>query len=171
MNAGSSIETDEALPEAIELRPGRVKWVMIFLISAGFVAIAIWLGDEMEPLTRWGSGGFFALCGLIAVPQMIGVGARLRLDREGFTCTTLFKSFRRTWVECSEFAPARVGPNLMVGFSTATDETNHPRGAALSRALTGISGALPDTFGMAADELAELMNIFRQRALAAKDTP
>ena len=71
----------------------------------------------------------------------------------------------------AEFAPARVGPNLMVGFSTSTDETNHPRGAALARALTGVSGALPDTFGMAADELAELMNLFRQRALAAKDTP
>ena len=171
MSDGASSEFDEALPEVMELRPARLKWVMIFLISASFVAISVWLGDEMDALTRWGSGGFFALCGLIAVPQMIGVGARLQLDREGFTCTTLFKSFRRTWVECSEFAPARVGPNLMVGFSTLTDETNHPRGAALARALTGVSGALPDTFGMAADELAELMNLFRQRALAAKDTP
>jgi hypothetical protein len=164
-------DDDEPLPEVMELRPDRLKWVVIFLLAMGFVSIAIWLGQDMNALTRWGSGGFFALCGLIAVPQMIGVGARLRLDAEGFTCSTLFRSFRRTWAECSVFAPVRIGLTSMVGFSTQTDEARHPGGAAVARSLTGHSGALPDTFGMSADDLSDLMNLFRLRALAAKDTP
>jgi hypothetical protein len=155
----------DPLPETLELRPARFKWLIIFLISVTFVSIAVFLGPDDEPLTRWGAGGFFALCGLIALPQMIGVGSSLSLDRDGFTCRTLFRSFRRRWVDCSEFAPAWVGPNQMVGFSTASDEAMHPRLAAVARGLTGTAGALPDTYGHSADDLADVMNRFRKRAL------
>jgi hypothetical protein len=101
---------------------------------------------------------------------MIGVGSGLSLDRDGFTCRSLFRSFRRRWTDCSPFAPARVGPNLMVGFSTASDEAMHPRLAAVARGLTGTAGALPDTYGVSADELSDLMNRFRARALSLMET-
>jgi hypothetical protein len=101
---------------------------------------------------------------------MIGVGSRLSLDREGFTCRTLFRSFRRRWVDCTEFAPAWVGPRLMVGFSTASDEAVHPRLAAVARGLTGAAGALPDTYGVSAYDLADTMNRFRDRALGLMET-
>jgi hypothetical protein len=155
----------DPLPDSLALKPRRLKWLAIFLIALGFVSIAVFLGDDMDPLARWGSGGFFALCAAITVPQFIGVGSKLELDPKGFKCASLFKSFRREWADCSEFSPVRIGPNMMVGFSTGQDETAHPRGAAFARALTGTSGALPDTYGVSADELADLMNRFRARAL------
>jgi hypothetical protein len=160
----------DPLPDTLELRPARLKWLLIFLISAGFVSIAVFLGPDSEPLTRWGAGGFFALCGLIAIPQFIGVGSSLSLDREGFTCRTWFSSFRRRWADCTEFAPARVGFNTMVGFSTASDEAMHPRLAAVARGLTGTAGALPDTYGVSAADLADTMNRFRDRALGLMET-
>jgi hypothetical protein len=160
----------DPLPETLELRPARLKWLIIFLISAGFVSIAIVVGDTMPTWQRFACGGFFALCGLIATPQMIGVGAGLSLDREGFTCRTLFRSFRRRWVDCTEFTPVRVGFNAMVGFSTASDEAMHPRLAAAARGLTGAAGALPDTYGVSADDLADTMNRFRDRALGLMET-
>lgn len=155
----------DPLPETLALKPARLKWLVIFVIAMGFVAIAVFLGDEMEPFARWGSGGFFALCALIALPLSIGVGSKLELNLEGFACTSLFKTFRRRWADCSEFTPVRIGPNMMIGFSSRQDEENHPRGAALARGLTGTSGALPDTYGVSADELADVMNRFRARAL------
>jgi hypothetical protein len=160
----------DPLPDTFELRPARFKWLIIFLIAAGFVGIAVSVGDAMPTRQRWLAGGFFALCGLIAVPQMMGFGSSLSLDREGFTCRTLFRSFRRRWVDCTAFAPVRVGFNAVVGFSTAWDEAMQLRFAAVARGLTGTAGALPDTYGVSADDLADIMNRFRDRALAIMET-
>lgn len=154
------------LPNTLRLKPGRAKWLGVFAISAGFVAIALWMGPDEDPMLFYGAGGFFLLCALVALPQMIGVGASLDLDREGFTCRTLFKSFRRKWTDCSPFAPARVGLNTMVAFETGEDIATHPGLAEINRQLVGAAGALPDTFGLSASELADLMNAFRDRALS-----
>ena len=156
---------DGPLPETLELRPARLKWLLILLISAGFVAIAVFIGPADKPLTRLGSGGFFLLCGLIALPQMLGVGARLMLDRDGFTCKTLFNAFRCRWEECSEFATTSQGLRRVVGFDLLNAEAVHPRLAAVARGLTGHSGGLPETYGLGADDLADVMNRFRNRAL------
>jgi hypothetical protein len=161
----------DPLPERAELKPARLKWLVIFLIAIGFVAIAVFVGDDMPAWQRWASGAFFALCAAIAVPQMIGVGAKLSLDPEGFTCQTLGRSFRRRWVECSAFTPVRAGGRAMVGFSTAQDECARPKLAGVARAVTGQAGALPDTFGFSAEALADLMNGFRARALERINGP
>ena len=52
-----------------------------------------------------------------------------------------------------------------MGFSTLQDDTVNPNMAAANRALIGASGMLPDTFGLTSDDLSDLMNRFRARAL------
>ncbi len=153
----------EPLPDSMTLKPDRLRWLLIFLICAGFVAIAIWLGPG-DPVLFYGAGGFFLLCALIAAPLMIGVGSSLTLDREGFTCRTLFRTFRRDWKDCSDFYSVTTGIRRHVGFSTPQDEAAHPNLAAANRAMIGASGMLPDNYGLDADELAELMNAYRARA-------
>ena len=34
----------DPLPETMTLKPDRLRWLFVFLVSAGFVAIAIWIG-------------------------------------------------------------------------------------------------------------------------------
>lgn len=157
---------DDSLPDSMTLKPDRLRWLLVFLICAGFVALAIWLGPG-DPLLFYGAGGFFLLCALIAFPLMFGVGASLTLDREGFSCRTLFRTFRRQWKDCSAFHPVSTGLRKFVGFSTPQDEANHPRLAAANRASIGASGMLPDTFGLSADELCDLMNAYRSRAISS----
>lgn len=154
----------EPLPDSMTLKPDRLRWLGVFAISTGFVAIAVWLGPG-DPLLFYGAGGFFLLCALIAAPLMLGVGSSLTLDREGFTCRTLFRSFRRKWTECSAFYPVSVGIRKNVGFSTQQDEAAHPNLAAANRAMIGASGMLPDNYGLSADDLADLMNRYRGRAI------
>ena len=96
---------------------------------------------------------------------MFGVGASLQLDREGFSCRTLFRTFRREWRECSAFYPVSTGMRTFVGFSAQQDEAAHPNLAAVNRRMIGASGMLPDTFGLGAAELADLMNAYRARRL------
>jgi hypothetical protein len=155
----------DPLPDSLTLKPDRLRWLFVFLISAGFVGIALWLGPTQDPVLFWGGGGFFVFCALVAAPLMFGVGARLTLDREGFTCRTLFRTFRREWRECTFFHPVSTGMRKYVGFSTAQDEAAHPNVAAANRAVIGASGMLPDTFGMTAEDLSDLMNTYRGRAL------
>ena len=156
----------DPLPDRMELKPNRLSWLFIFLISAAFVAIAVWIGPEEDPTLFWFAGGFFLLCALISTPLMLGVGSRLILERDSFTCRTLFRSFTRQWRECSDFHPVYAGLRRYVGFTTQQDEAAHPNLAAVNRALVGASGMLPETFGISAEELADLMNGFRARALA-----
>lgn len=158
-------EDGDPLPDSMTLKPDRLRWLLVFLIAVGFVAIAVWIGPEKEPMLFWGGGGFFVLCALIATPLMFGVGSSLMLDAKGFTCRTLFKSFRREWRDCSSFYPVSIGLRKFVGFSSGTDEAAHPRLAAANDAMIGASGMLPDTFGLSADGLADLLNRFRARAL------
>ena len=68
------------------------------------------------------------------------------LDSKGFTCRTLFKTFRREWRECSAFYPVSTGFRKFVGFSTEQDEAAHPSMAAANRAMIGATaGMLPTT--------------------------
>lgn len=164
-SADASDDEHEPLPESMTLKPDRLRWLFVFLISAAFVATAIWLGPEKDPALFWGGGGFFLLCALIAAPLMFGVGSNLALDKDGFTCRTLFRSFRREWRECSAFYPVSMGFRKFVGFTTEQDEAAHPNLAAANRRIIGASGILPDTFGLSADGLSDLMNRFRARAL------
>lgn len=157
-------EDGDPLAESMTLKPDRLRWLLVFLISVGFVAIAIWIGPAKEPMLFWGGGGFFVLCALVAAPLMFGVGSSLSLDAKGFTCRTLFSSFRREWRGCSAFYPVRIGFRQFVGFTTQQDEAAHPNLAAANRAMIGASGMLPDTFGLSADDLADLLNRYRGRA-------
>lgn len=164
--SGSNDAYGEVLPDSMTLKPNRLSWLFTFLISVGFVGIAIWLGPNEDPMLFYGAGGFFLLCALVSAPLMLGVGSRLILERNSFTCRTLFRSFTRKWLECSDFHPVHAGMRSMVGFTTQRDEAAHPNLAAVNRAVLGASGALPETFGISAEELADLMNRFRARALA-----
>jgi hypothetical protein len=156
----------DQLPNRLELRPGPLKWGAVLAISLGFVGLAAFVGPS-EPVVFYGSGGFFLLCGVTALTQMFGGGSRLVLERDGFTCVTPFRSWGRRWSDVSEFRPLRVSPfNVLVGFDSRSDLAAHPAGSAAAVWLTGATGGLPDTYGMSAKKLTELMNRFRERALA-----
>ncbi len=158
----------DPLPDSMVLKPDRARWFVVFLISVGFVAIAIWIGPS-DAMLFYGAGGFFLLCAVIAAPLMFGVGSSLTLERDGFACRTLFRTFRRTWRECSVFYPVSAGFRKFVGFSAAQDEAAHPNLAAANRRIIGASGMLPDTFGLSADGLSDLMNRYRARAVGGLD--
>ncbi len=153
------------LPDTMSLKPSRLRWVFVFIVGASFSTVAALLMDDKDPLTRWGICAFFALVALVAIPGMIGVGSQLDLDREGFTCKTPFKTFRRKWTECSAFAPVSIGMNSFVGFSSTVDDAAKPRLASMNRSMIGASGMLPDRYGMSAGKLSDLLNRFRARAM------
>ena len=157
MNAGDS------LPEKLSLKPSKLKWAFILLISLAFVLLAVFvIPPDEDPMMRWLAIGFFGLGVLASIPGLLGVGG-LELDREGFTMSAMGRKSRRTWKECSEFSIITMRGGSFVGFSSETDAKNPA--SRISRGVVGETGMLPDKYGMKAKDLAALMNRFRIRAL------
>jgi Bacterial PH domain len=87
--------------------------------------------------------------------------AHLRLDEEGFTMCNLFRKGRLRWREVRDFRPYSVPGGTFVGFDL-TDGT-FPLGRFAARSLSGVEGGLPDTYGLDPEELAAVLNAWRDR--------
>ena len=154
--------------ETLLLRPSRWKLLVMLATALGFVAIGVWIMPA-DDWSRWLVIGFFGLCAAVFIVQLAPGANYLKLDREGFTYATLFRPIRVAWHDVSPFSAGHIWLTRVVQFDpaqSATDPNAKRAVAALARGLTGASGALPNTYGMTADALAELMNRWRDRAIA-----
>lgn len=158
--------SDAQLPDTMTLKPSRQRWLLLLIIALILSSSAIWAMSGFFPVLRWVVGGFFGLAALIAIANVLGVASSLTLDREGFTARTLFRSFRRTWDECSRFEAVKVAFSSFVGFSSWQDNDAAKMTRKMNQATGAPTGMLPDNYGLTAAELADLMNRFRARGLA-----
>ena len=97
---------------------------------------------------------------------MLPGAASLKLDREGFEVINLFRRHRTQWKDVGDFSIAAIPPSniVLVVYDDATVENN--KIAQFSIKLTGRNAALNDTYGLAAEDLAQAMTQWRARALA-----
>lgn len=164
------MSTDD-LGDTLVLRPSLWKLLLMLAGSLAFVAIGVFIMPAGD-WTRWLVIGFFGLCGAAFLAQLLPGASYLKLDRDGFTFAALFRTTRVGWTEVSPFTAGYISVNRMVQFDLSDERLNADgtrTTAAIARGLTGASGALPDTYGMKADALAELMNRWRERALAGRN--
>ena len=146
------------------LRASRWTWIGVFGLSALFTAAGVLMvGDEKA--TGWFVLSFFGLCAAVALLQVVRPSC-LRLDEEAFAFGRGRKQ-RVRWLDVGEFRVQRVGGNLMVVFDFAPSYRGFETGRRVASALAGAEGALPDTYGLKAADLAALMNEWRSRAAGA----
>lgn len=111
--------------------------------------------------------------------QLPPKAAYLRLEAEGFTHCVLFRARTVRWENIQEIAVIGFGPlgatqRVVLTFTPEYLATRRP--TAMSKALlvaarakTGYEGALPDTYGMKAQELADIMNgLLRQSGKSSR---
>jgi len=156
-----------SLPKEIVLKASPLKWGGMLILCGVFVWGGFLILSEGEnKLAAWIC---FLLFGGLGVPvsmfQLIKP-ARLTLSEDGFEQVMMGRTLQCDWASVSEFGILRVGKSKLVSFSSEKDEGKVM--AQISSVMTrGHSGALGDTFGMKAADLADLMNAFRNRALSA----
>ena len=153
------------IPEEMELSRSVLKWTGVTLVGFVFVVASILLtlnGDG--GIKMWLSGLFFALVMLVGLVQLLG-GSKLRLNPDGFQYTSMFKTHSYQWKDISRFGYMYINGNQHVTFQLRNDQ---PRNALskLNRALGGMSGSLPDSYGYKAHELVAIMEQFRRRSVA-----
>jgi hypothetical protein len=151
-------------PGPVTLHPSRVKWLLVFTIGALFAVGGFWMIKTGD-----GSGWFVLICfglgALIAAAAMLPGAGGLTLDRDGFETTNLFRRHRTRWRDAAGFEAARIprAHRKMVVYDDITQSTKSI--AKLNVGLVGRNSGLPDTYGHSADNLAQLMAQWRERAL------
>ncbi|TYT26086.1 hypothetical protein FZO89_07340 [Luteimonas viscosa] len=138
------------------LRPSPMKWLAMLAICAVFV----WIGLRVmgtHPLVGWSCIVFFGLCGALAVLNLIPGASALVLDADGFEIVSLFRRSRVRWNDVARFGETRVGLQRLVGFDFVDGHAGSDRLRRVNRNLSGFQAALPDTYGLSANELATRM--------------
>lgn len=154
------------MPETLVLRPSRKRWLLLLAISLAFTAGGVRVALD-GGIVGWFGLVFFALCSVVAVVSLLPSSAYLRLTRDDFEVRSLFRSQRVRWTDVKAFRPGRIGVNAMVLYDFAPSYAEGRRMRAVSSAIGGAEGALPDSYGRSVADLARLLEEWRVRASRA----
>jgi hypothetical protein len=148
------------------LKASRFKWAVLFVAGAVFA-----LGGVLVFFAAPGGrvGGivvfaFFGLCAVVAAIQLV-FRSTLTLTTDGFTLTALRRRRTRSWKDIDSFVPVHTSAlSGVVGIRLAASAEQPSGVRKAARTIWSYDGgALPDTYGMTVNELAALMNEWRDR--------
>jgi len=146
--------------KVLTLRPSPKRWLLMIALSVVFIVVGTRIVDG-HPLTGGLAIGFFGLCVLIGIVNLLPGASHLRLDDAGFEMRSLFRSHRVGWSDVAAFGVAQIALNRMVGWNFVAGHVGHERIRKLNTGLSGFEAALPDTYGRSANALAETLNAWR----------
>jgi hypothetical protein len=153
-------------PGPVTLYPSRRKWALVLAGCGLFAAGGIWMIAGNAPW-GWFVLIVFLIGAIVAAVALLPWAGALTLDGNGFVMTSLFRTQRIQWQDAEGFE-AQVIPPALIKF-VVFDQIS-ATGRAISKfnaTIAGRNGALPDTYGFSADDLASLMRQWRARALTA----
>ena len=110
--------------------------------------------------TGWFVAGFFGLGIPVFLLQFFPKSSFLTVDEDGIEFAALFRKCRLKWREISEFgvySRKSIGIGMTVGINYSPSFERYQKMRAINKALLGFEGALPDTYGLPAAELATLL--------------
>ena len=147
----------------LTLRPSLRNKALLLCVCGAFVAGGIWIFPThpfFGALALMGFGLGFAVAAVGFIPNSF----YLRLSEEGFTMVSFFRKHFVPW-ECVEsFRPIKLGLNTMVGWNYAAEYKLFGSYAPANLRLAGAEAALPDRYGMSAEQLCALMNEAKQQS-------
>ena len=145
----------------LTLRPNRRRYLLNMTLAAGFVAAGALTIRKGDP-RGWAGILFFGFGVIVYVLLLLPGSAYLRLDPTGFTVCSLFRAHATSWFEVDSFEVARMRGRKLVVFNFSNLHRGQEFVRKLAVAIGWHQGALPDTYGLFAEELAAMMNDWRQ---------
>ena len=148
------------MPDLI-LRPRRSAALKRLPLScAMFVVAAIWI-SQVHGVIAYLAAGFFALCILLDIVQLLTGSTYLRLAEDGLSLTSLFCVYKIPWNVIDRFFVVelkRIGVRKVVGFNFVQSYDRDHQARRISLAIAQCEGTLPDTYSQKPEELAEILN-------------
>jgi hypothetical protein len=149
--------------ETVTLQSSKSKGLYMFVLCSLFVVIGVWMIKSGQML-GWFPAIFFGICDLVSIVTMLPNASYLRLHRDGFTQVIMFRSSTFLWQDIREFSVGRVGLNKMVMLDFAPSWHESSKLKTVARSMSGHEGALPDTYGLSAEELVALLQEWKNRS-------
>jgi hypothetical protein len=144
------------------LRPSILGILGLLVVCSLFVAGGVWMASKGQWM-GWVGIVFFGLGVIVALVQLLPNASYLRLTENGLEVRSLYRSWFVSWDEIAYFAIANIGYGDVVVFMFSDRYHKAKTSRALARAIAGYEGALPDTYGMKADELCCLLSEWKRR--------
>ena|SRR5438105_4100241 len=141
----------------VTLRSSRKKMLLMLVGSLVFVAAGLLFPTQYRALNL-SMVIVFGLCAVVFCINLLPNSSYLSLTSEGFTICSTFRCRSIEWRHVSNFGVARIGTRKMVGCDPAHQISKMGKA---TKAFSGYVSALPDTYGLKAEELAELLNRLR----------
>lgn len=153
------------------LTPSKKKHVLMLLGSALFVCAGFFIlsrqSKSSDAWVAYSSIGFFGLCALVFVAQLVPGCSYLVIRKDGFEFKALWRGTRLLWSDVDEFGLAEftlyhIGipqKHRMVGFrfSPSYKKGSYSNLRRLNEDLVGYEAALPDSYGMKHEDLVSLL--------------
>jgi hypothetical protein len=140
----------------------RRKAVLLLLGSILFVAGGIWMSNE-KPVLGWLCAGFFAL-GIPASFLMMWPNAMyLRLNQEGFEMRSMFGRHMVLWSEVDGFRISSIRGAKMIEIIFNEAYTRQKLGRAVAASVSGMEGAIPNSYNASLDEVLRMLNRWKAR--------
>ena len=152
------------------LRPRHRATLRLLVVCFGLGAAGVWMLVQGDWL-GWLPAIFFGIGTVVFAAQLLPNASLLRISPDGILVRSLFRSHVYGWSDVDRFSVSRIGRNKMVVLDFSQTFAKSNRARRLSKLLTGWEGALPDTYGMSAEALAELLNECKIAAELASGSP
>jgi hypothetical protein len=136
---------------------------IILYLSGSLIFVAIGVLTFEGTFISWLSIGFFGLCSLVFALLLLPNASYLQLTPEGFTMCSLFRSHSYSWSEIEDFAVGKMANTETVVFNHSPFYKNQNTLRKTNKKFFGFEAGLPDTYGMSAEKLADLMNEWKRR--------
>jgi hypothetical protein len=137
------------------LKPGKIKSVLFILISITFIVLGITLLEKNMFIAVLNIV-FFGICLLIFLINFVPNASYLKIDERGIEMKTLFRTTFIPWQAVSGFKTKYILVNKMVTFDIDEKLLENSK-------MKSKTGAFPDTYGMSAKNLAELLNEYKAK--------
>ncbi|MDQ3713913.1 MAG: hypothetical protein M3388_17075 [Acidobacteriota bacterium] len=145
----------------LTLKTKPTKTLFYLLGSLIFVVIGVLTLEGT--FVHWLIIGFFGLGSIVFALLLLPTASYLRLTPEGFTMCSLFRSHSYNWSEIEDFAVGKMANMETVIFDHSLFYKNQNTLRKTNKKFFGFEAGLPDTYGMSAEELANLMNEWKRR--------
>jgi hypothetical protein len=135
----------------------------------------VWMASEEETI-GWFLSCFFGFGMIVATIQLLPNASYLLLTAGGLEMRTMYRSSFVSWNEIAFFATASIRykgmvVRRMVVFNFSENYNKLQIGRRVAKVIAGHEGGLPDTYGMTADQLANLLSEWKNRFEEAVEPP
>jgi hypothetical protein len=158
------------------LRPSKRKWTLFFLASVGFVAGALMMLRDpgTDRFMAYLCIFFFGGCAVCFLLLLVPGSSFLRLDPEGLTVRTMWRTQSYRWSDIERFGVGEFSTthgflrqrHQLIGYDFSANYRDFDQGRRLkemNRGLIGFEASLPDNYGWEYAELAEHLNTLKER--------